>query len=248
MVSESKIEQLKDEQLAAFDTEYISEQRWQKINALIQESFPTGEFSFLDVGGGNGRFTDRILTTYPNSRGTILDNSELLLSRNLPNGRKKLLNCSVEALAEQSEHYDLICLNWLLHHLVSVSYSQSRRNIDAVLGMLRLRLTEQGRVSIFENMYDGYIFDGLPSYLIFALTSSQRLAKLISQLGANTAGVGVCFLSRRQWCSVVQRQGFEILAYSNSSERWKFSLPRQLLLHLGNVRMGHFWLSSANKK
>lgn len=243
MVQKTEILQLDNHQLAEFDTEYIDEQRWHRVNSLIQSSFPTGKFRFLDVGGGNGRFTDRILAAYPEAEGTVLDNSELLLERNNSDNRKRLLNCSVEMLVNQEEKYDLICLNWLLHHLVSDSYIQSRQNIENVIHILGNKLERQGKISIFENMYDGQVFDTLPSYLIFILTSSKFLSKLTYKLGANTAGVGVCFLSYKQWELVFKGKDFDILSYSDSSEYWKFSFFKKFLLHLGNIRMGHFWLS-----
>ena len=236
------IYQLDNQQLATFDTEYVNEHRWQLVKAHIEQSFPTGEFSFLDVGGGNGRFTDRLLTAYPKAIGTVLDNSELLLERNRPHERKTLINASVITIQRSAQRYDLISLNWLLHHLVGNSYLESRQNIAATLTALPPLLTERGRVSIFENMYDGILWNGLPSRLIFQLTAAKRLAKLIRKMGANTAGVGVCFLSQRQWRAVIEQQNLEILHYADDATPWPVSPLHRIVLHLGYIRVGHFWL------
>ncbi|NJO57968.1 MAG: class I SAM-dependent methyltransferase [Richelia sp. RM2_1_2] len=82
------MKQLEDSQLETFDTEYVNDKRWQIIKEQIERDFPEGDFTFLDVGGGNGLFADRLLSNYPKSRGTVLDNSELLLSKNKSNSRK----------------------------------------------------------------------------------------------------------------------------------------------------------------
>ncbi len=236
------IHQLDNEQLETFDTEYVNEPRWQMVKAQIEQSFPSGEFSFLDVGGGNGRFADRLLAAYPRAVATVLDNSELLLERNRHHDRKTLINASVTEIKQYSQRYDLISLNWLLHHLVGDSYAQSRQNIVSILTTLPSLLTDRGRVSIFENMYEGLWLDGLPSRLIFQLTASKTIARFMRQQGANTAGVGVCFLSHKQWCAVLAQSGWQILQYTNDAP-WITPAKYKLFLHVGSVRCGHFWLS-----
>ena len=237
------IQQLSDEQLATFDTEYVNEARWTIVNTMIQQSFPSGEFTFLDVGGGNGRFTDRILNAYPNAEGSVLDNSALLLERNRSHSRKTLIHASVEDLANHSQHYDIVFINWVLHHLVSQSYAQSRSNIVSTLNIVASLLSERGKISIFENMYDGLIIDSLPSYLIFHLTNSKAIAPLIRKLGANTAGIGVCFLPQKQWTSVFRQSCLHLLNYTDDPSDWHVPLQHRLFLHLGYIRVGHFWLA-----
>jgi hypothetical protein len=238
--------QLTDEQLADFDTEYITGDRWSIIKKNLDKDFPSGDFTFLDIGGGNGQFADRLLREYPMSSGTVLDNSQLLLDRNSHNDRKTVINESIFELGSHPKKYDIVFLNWVLHHLVSNSYAHSRENIAQTLSYLPDLLTSQGKVSIFENMYDGIFIDALPGRLIFELTSNKNIAKIIKSMGANTAGVGVCFLSHRQWSSSFEKQALSIASYEDDTMKWYFSPLRRLALHLGNVRMGHFWLESSS--
>jgi len=236
------MKQLEDSQLETFDTEYVNEPRWKIIKEQIDRDFPEGDFTFLDVGGGNGKFADKLLSHYPKARGTVLDNSELLLSRNQQNPRKSLICDSVENLSKLQGKYDIVCFNWLLHHLVGNSYSETRKNISTALEAVIPLLSERGRISIFENMYNGLIFDGLPSYLIFTLTSSKALAGFTRKMGANTAGVGVCFLSRKQWVETVDKiTSLELLKYTDD-EKWNIQWKWNVFLHIGNIRCGHFWL------
>jgi SAM-dependent methyltransferase len=237
------MKQLDNAQLATFDTEYVNEARWEIVKSLIDKAFPTGEFTFLDVGGGNGQFADRLLAAYPKALGTVLDNSDLLLERNQPHQRKKLVNASAEDLHRSNQKYDLICLNWLLHHLVGNSYRNSKRNIAATLHSLEPLLTECGRISVFENMYDGIVWDSLPSRLIYELTAFKPLKAVISRMGANTAGVGVCFLSNQTWRRLMQSQRLEIVQFTNDPTPWPIPLLRRIILHLGYIRVGHFWLA-----
>jgi len=240
------IRKLEDQQVEAFDTEYVDDSRWQPIRNLINRDFPDGEFSFLDVGGGNGVFADRLLSEYPKATGTVLDNSETLLARNVPNSRKQTICSSAEKVASLGRKYDLVFINWVLHHLVGDSYRKSRQNQLATLQALRGLLTGRGRVSIYENNYLGWWFPDLPGRLIFELTSSKLLSPIVGKMGANTAGVGVCFLSKRQWFETVAQAGYQVMEFVEpDSWPWPLRFEWKLALHLRNIRVGHYWLGSS---
>ncbi len=237
------VKKLEDSQLETFDIEYMYEKRWRVVKAAIDRDFPRGDFSFVDIGGGNGMFADRLLQAYPLAHGTLLDNSELLLAKNVEHPRKKLVCESAENLGRLGEKFDVVFYNWVLHHLVGSTYRESLANVDQTLLVTRKALTDRARVSIFDNMYDGQIVDWLPSRLIFELTSSPVLRPLTARLGANTAGTGVCFQSRKQWAKTLSRAGFEIISY-HDDDPITYSAFHRLFLHMGNVRAGHFWLAA----
>jgi SAM-dependent methyltransferase len=246
MVAPEKAESVRklgDSQTTAFDTDYAEGGRWDAVKACIDQDFPSGEFSFLDVGGGNGRFADRLLAQYPSATGTVLDSSEALLSRNAGNARKVLMCESVENLSEISRRVDLISVHWLLHHLVGESYVQTRRNQQRTLRSLRELLTPRGRISVFENMYQGWVIEDLPGTLIYYITSAKLIAALARRMGANTAGVGVCFLSKRQWLTTFRESGLEVVKYAEPDGWvWPLRPEWQLFLHLREIRVGHVWL------
>ncbi|MEH1816440.1 MAG: class I SAM-dependent methyltransferase [Nostoc sp.] len=240
------IRQLNNQQLEEFDQEYIDDLRWEKVKSLIDQNFSEKRFSFLDIGGGNGMFADRILQNYPKSVATLIDNASILLELNRPNIRKTWLLASVEELNnlfEDNTKFDLIFFNWSLHHFVKNSYHQTRKIQREALINARNLLSENGCISIFENMYDGIVFTKLPSYLIFYLTSSKILAPIMKKLGANTAGCGVCFLSKPQWEDIINNAELMVSQYTDY-EKWKdVNIMRRIFLHIGPVRHGHFWLS-----
>ncbi|MCX7934302.1 MAG: class I SAM-dependent methyltransferase [Planctomycetota bacterium] len=236
------MEPLQDYQLETFDQEYITHRRWQPVKRCIDRDFPDGQFTFLDVGGGNGLFADRILEFYPKAQGVVYDISHLLLSRNKPHPRKHLRQDSAEHLAHlKGEKFDLICANWLLHHLVGKTYQQSRTNIERALRDMRNLLNERGRISIYENIYNGILFDALPSRIVYFLTSAKAIKSLIRWAGANTAGVGVCFLSYPQWLNVFTQNGFRVLDHTPDKD-WYIPWTWRVFLHIGQVHCAHFWL------
>jgi len=244
-MNKDQIRQLDDQAIQQFDQEYVDDSRWQVIQDLIDKTFTKQNFSFLDIGGGNGRFTDRILQAYPESTGTILDNAESILSLNKTNPRKTIILGSVENLTNifGNAKFDLIFFNWTIHHFVKGSYTETRKTQLAVIINATNLLSSTGYISVFENMYDGIIFKNLPSYLIFYLTSSKTLAPLIKKMGANTAGCGVCFLSKNQWNKTFEKAALVISEYTDFDKWGGISIMRRIFLHLGAIRRGHFWLS-----
>jgi len=239
-----QVRRLADSQLANFDKEYVGERKWAALRACIDRDFSGRPFSFLDIGGGNGLFADRVLATYSNSRGTVLDNAEILLRKNKDWPDRKTIVCgSAENLETlfAGERFDIIFMNWVLHHLVGESYASTTENVRRLLHGAGSLLHPNGRISIFEHMYDGLVIDNLPSHIIYHLTSSRRLSSLIRRWGANTAGVGVCFRSRKAWLDIIRDAGLDAVEYSEGS-RWPIRLAHRLLLHMGNVRGGHFWI------
>jgi hypothetical protein len=186
-------------------------------------------------------FADRVLSTYPEATGTVLDNGKILIERNRPDKRKTLVCASADEMDSlEKGAYDVVFFNWVLHHLVGRSHSESIDNICSALRRAKALLSPTGRISIFENMYDGQVIDWLPSRLIYRLTASKVLEPLTRRFGANTAGVGVCFVSKRGWDRIFADVGLQVLHYSDEPP-WDIPLHRRVLLHLGPVRFGHYW-------
>ena len=235
---------LDETQLEQFDTEYVRDEYWQRIRASIATSFPDGRFTFLDIGGGNGRFADRMLDAFPDCVGTVLDTSQLLLDRNTPNPRKSLVRESAQNIGALGQRFDVACLHLVLHHLIGETYRETRANIVSQVRATANVLTDRGRVSLVENLYDGWWIDRAPGRIIYSFTSSRRLRSIVGRLGANTAGVGVCFLSEAEWRSTINASGLHIESEftfkpADIPKLWK------IFLHVGSVRRGHFWAAGA---
>jgi SAM-dependent methyltransferase len=240
----ARILELPDDQILNFDLDFISDGRFAAITACLDRDFPSGSFRFLDVGGGNGAFADRLLEHYPLSRGTVVDNAKVLIDRNAPNPRKTLAHMSVEDMAAAlgPDRFDVVFFNFSLHHFVVPSYRRTRELQRRALIASRPLLTEGGRVSVVENLCDGYV-PGLSGYLIFTATSSKALAPIIRRLGSNTAGVGVCFLDRNGWRTEMRRAGFRVLDFDPERYENDLSRHKKALLLIRDLRCAHFWLA-----
>jgi hypothetical protein len=142
------------------------------------------------------------------------------------------------------ERFDVIALHWVLHHFVLDTYSATRDLQRRVLASIGSHLTERGRVSVFENLYEGRLVDGLTGRLVFELTASPRLARVVRYLGANTAGCGVCFLSERQWRRSFSDSGLELHRAKRYAPLGVSRLYQTALL-ARSIERCHFWLARA---
>lgn len=244
MVGEAR--KLQEDQTEDFNVEYVCEQEWKLIEPAFDSRFADRAFSFLDVGGGNGNFADRLLQRYPAATGTVVDCARGLLAQNASHPRKKLILGSAEHLTRtfQKKTFDLIIFNWALHHFVTSTYSGTRRLQRQILAQARGLLEPDGVISVFENMYNGLVLDGLPGRLIFHATASRAFAPVARKLGANTAGCGVCFLSRRQWEEEAERAELRIASYVDGFPK-DLSLVKKAALNVASVHHGHFFLARA---
>jgi SAM-dependent methyltransferase len=233
---------LDDQQLEAFDTEYVTPELWEIVSRQIDATWPSGKFRFIDLGGGNGKFADALIARYPLSTGVVLDNGRPLLEKNIPHPNKRLVLSGIEDLgtALANEKFDLVCYNWVLHHLIDNTHQSSTHNQITALEQARQLLMPGGRVSVFENFYEGAIFNSLPGWLIFELTSSKLLAPITKRFGANTAGVGVCFRSEQSWKRAIENASLKPIAVGYG-RLWKMAWIKRLILHIRTVRCGHIW-------
>ena len=238
------VRQLNDEQLEAFDAEYIRPHQWPHlIDPLARFFGRDGHFSLLDIGGGNGVFVDRILAEFPNATATLVDNAQTLLNRNRLHPRKKLMLGSADDLTKlfAGQRFDAASLHWVLHHMVVRSWRRSTETQVRLLRDVRGLLSDRGRLSVLENMYQGRVVPSFAPWAIYQLTSSRALAAVTRRGGANTAGVGVAFRDRASWLRTFDEAGYDV-AESAAFEDWELSRAQRLLT-VGRVYVESFWLT-----
>lgn len=238
---------LREDQVRAFDTDYFVDLRLNRLFSCLAEDFGEKPFRLLDIGCGNGLLVDRILARFPAATATAVDNSSYMVQANVPHERKRVLLADATQLPAHlgNDTYDVILLNWILHHLVDKSWTGSRHNIRHQLLQLHGLLAPGGRLSVYENCYDGLLLDNFPAWLIHRVASTPMLSRFARSQGANTAGVGVCFQSRRSWTALFESSRWSI-RHELTEAPWHSVVPLKLALtlHLRKVYCNHFWLEA----
>jgi ubiquinone/menaquinone biosynthesis C-methylase UbiE len=242
----TSVKKLSDDRLATFDHDYVSDAAFTAIRAHIDHDFPDGRFTFIDIGGGMGFFADRILAEFPLGTGVVLDNSDMLLYQNAEHPRKRLVLGSGTELTSvfPRERFDIAFFNFTLHHFIGKGYDVTRALQRESLREAEALLGPRGRISVSEITYNGLLVDNLPSHVVFRLTTNQRFAPFVKRLGANTAGTGVCFLSRRAWSREFAQLGFTqtVILREPAPQRKLYAWARLFGVGAGDVSNTHFWL------
>ncbi len=245
MGTEEKIKKLSDQQVEDFNQEYVKGELWDTlVKRLNRSDIVKNDFTFLDIGGGNGVFTDRILNQYPNSQGYLLDNSRFLLDMNIEHPRKELVEASAESLTEtyKDKKFDIIFMNWFLHHTVKSTFSSTLVTQREMLETAHSLLSENGQLVVFENLPEGWFGEKACCYVINRITSSRLLAPFVKKMGGNTAGVGICFLGEKQWNDQFNKSGFTVLSLKKF-KYWHLNPIKKALLTIRNVGEGLYILN-----
>ncbi len=200
---------LHESQNLDFDRFYINETEFQQVLEHISGSREPQRIA--DFGGGNGVFCDLLIRSLVRSMVTNIDISQALLARNSGHPRKTIVHSSFLDHVP-SKPYNVIFLNYVLHHLVATTSAGSRKLIQDALHQCHRVLEDDGTLVIFENILVGLVDDRLATSLLFHGTSSRSIAWVTKRLGANTAGVGVYYMGEAEFTGFIREAGFHIAA------------------------------------
>ncbi|HAS63083.1 MAG TPA: methyltransferase [Vibrio sp.] len=225
-------------QTQAFDTEYVDDAMFDfVVEALDKYQVSQAPFKLMDVGGGNGKYVDKVLHRFANASAILVEPEHSLAEKNRPDLRKQVLQSTFQSVALPSQ-LQAVQFNWVLHHFVTEGYQNTCRVQQQALRDAYNALAPGGIVLIFENFYEGALLEDLPSQLIFHLTSSKALAPMTEKLGANTAGVGVCFHSAYFWRQQLAQVGFNNISERHCYDFGSLSILKRIGLTLKNQRVG----------
>lgn len=235
-----------DTQLIAFNREYVNDRRWSFFQSAVEAQVQHARrLRFLDVGGGAGDFAVRVRTAYPQWNVHVLDISDFLLSHAKSKGLAVMKLSILDNIPERWVNaFDIVSVNYVLHHLVGSSHAQTTANVMRALSNLRRLVASTGMVSVFENNYVGHLFHDSCGRLIYELTSNRVIAQLARRLGANSAGVGVRFRSAIAWQQMFQSAGFMVRSVRFDRD-FEFDIGRikKILLNAKEAHACHFCLT-----
>jgi ubiquinone/menaquinone biosynthesis C-methylase UbiE len=240
-----EIRVLTEEQVKSFDVEYVTKEMWPEIESILNSHLKISgsNFLFLDIGGGNGVFADSILELYPESQGYLIDNSQYLLSLNKLSLRKTLIEGSVDDLSNliEANKFDFIFMNWVLHHFVKNGYLDTLECQANALCQAKALLKEDGQLIVIENLPEGLFGETFCTFIINKVTSSKIIAPLVKKMGGNTAGIGICFLGKKQWIKQFKKVGLSI-EHLVTFREWELNQIKKTILTIKNIRVGIFSL------
>lgn len=94
-------------------------------------------------------------------------------------------------------------------------------------------LKSDGKIAIIDNLNDGFLWDQASCRILYFLTTTKNplVVKMCREMGSNSAGVGVCMLSRKMWHKLVSSAGMNIIVSVDSRPDKLGMLKRVCLLN-----------------
>jgi SAM-dependent methyltransferase len=222
----------------------IARQRLRQYQETVPRGLPV---RLLDAGCGAGFFTDLFLGAYPEAMCVGADASIGMLSRNLPAEGKHLVAADARSIPFLPGSFDVVNIDTVLHHVLDAKgYAATIATITETLRGLRDLLSPGGVLLVREiyHEYRGYREFGTRTiHFASTLRLPAPCLALLRRCGIQTAGVGVCFLSRRQWDAVFAGAGLEVAAAAG------YPWPKSALRWFGFAASGemHYVLRAANR-
>lgn len=127
--------------------------------------------------------------------------------------------------------FDIIIANRVFHHFIHSSWRKSLKKMDEYMKTIHSLLKNDGLFCVMDHFYNGALIDTASSFLIFSLTTIQnpKIANFVKKMGAESAGVGTCFLSEKMWKKKLNKAGFNIIKMEKTKPM-KLSAAKRLLL------------------
>lgn len=216
-----------------------------KYTALLDKIIQTNtKIKILDIGGASGYFA---MVLYDYLRGkdceiTVIDTAEYSTWEKFSK-KIQFMRESADSLEKvfPPGTFDIVFANRVFHHFVAGSWNKSVYLMNNAVRQISWVLKDGGYFCVTDYFYDGLFFDTSASRLIYTLTSCKIffLVKIFRMIEAKSAGTGVCFLSRKMWRALFDRNNL-CIEYANEGYKLKRNIFRmavyKICLLIKNVR------------
>jgi len=201
-----------DKKMAAINLERYSE--------LLNLYRDKKSVKIVDIGGASGYFSLALKEYFSDISCEIycVDTTKYDSWQNNMN-KITFINDSASSLSTLFERntIDIVFANMVFHHFVKNTWNDTVNGMNSILKQIYYILKDGltgggGHLCIAEQFYNGIIYDKSTSKIIYTLTSNKIpfMTNIIKKFGAHSAGVGVCFLSKKMWVDVLTNNGFMI--------------------------------------
>jgi ubiquinone/menaquinone biosynthesis C-methylase UbiE len=207
---------------------------FQKYDTIFTEIDCRKNVNILDIGGASGYFAMALYEKFLEKKCNIfvIDTTAYDTWQEF-NDKINFVKISANNIKEifKENTFDLIFANRVFHHFVLNSWNKTIKNMFEILDQMKFILKEDGYICINDHYYNGFLFDKITSLIIYILTSCSLspVIKLCKKMGAESAGIGVCFLSRKMWCSLFNKIGLNDI-YKKDGNKLKLKWYKRVLL------------------
>jgi ubiquinone/menaquinone biosynthesis C-methylase UbiE len=170
----------------------------------------------LDIGGGNGYFTDRVLAETDIREACLLDISHTMLALNRRKHNKELVQASALNMPFKKGSFEFIHFDAVLHHIVGTTRKSSVEQAQRVIRNSINLVKKDGFLVFTERCVDSWISSAIIFYTLKFL-SRTGLAKL----GGVASGLVVSFLTPDEFLAGIKIAGASVIRVEITHDRPK---------------------------
>ena len=192
-----------------------SEQLFSKYSDILQMYRGKSALKILDIGGASGYFALKLKEYFLNTNCevTVIDSTKFDTWGEFSE-KINFVETSADNIDEifPENTFDIIFANRAFHHCVRNTWKKTIEGIDEIINKINGILNKNGVLCITEHFFDGLLADGLSSRLVYEISSNKRkiIIKICNKIGVESAGIGVCFLSKKTWIKKLTCNKFKI--------------------------------------
>jgi ubiquinone/menaquinone biosynthesis C-methylase UbiE len=209
----------------------------QTYASVLRKFTARKHLKIMDLGGGTGWFAMALREYFAgiDCEIFVVDSSEHSTWTEFGD-KVKFIKSSAENLKQlfESNSFDLVFADRVFHHFVRDTYKKTRTGQLDIMRQIAYILKSDGNLCIDDMFTDGILWDSAASKLIYMLTSCtfSPIVKFVKKMGAEAAGVGVCFLSKKMWLCMITQAGFSIEFLRENPKGEYISISKKLCLLL----------------
>jgi len=187
-----------------------------KYEFVLERVKSNSEIRILDIGGASGHFAVGLYNYFSgkNCKIIVIDTTQYDTWEEYSD-KIIFVKESVDNLNRlyTNEYFDLIFVNKAFHHFVAATWDETIMNITDIMRQISILIKKDGYLCIADHFYNGLFFDVSASKMIYKLTSCKipLIVKIFRSIDADSAGVGVCFLSRIMWYKIFEKNNLDII-------------------------------------
>jgi ubiquinone/menaquinone biosynthesis C-methylase UbiE len=212
----------------------------EEYSCVLEKMKNRDTLKILDVGGGSGNFALALRKYFSNKKCEVfvLDSAKYDTWAKYAN-EITFIEGSASELRKffDTSTFDLIFANRVFHHFVGDSWKRSINGMLDITKQIGSLVKKDGYFCIIDYFYNGQLCDKAASKTIYTLTTSTfpPIVALNKKLGSKSAGVGVCFLSKKMWLNMFSQTGF-IIEILNEKSAYKMNKLKKLCLFIESCK------------
>ena len=191
---------------------------FEKFDWVLQNVKDREHLKILDIGGGSGFFSylvyEYFLEKGLNCEVYVIDTMRYDTWVEF-SGKVTFIEESAEKLGEifKKETFDIVFAKFVFHHFVKDSWTKSIKCMEEIITQIKYIMKKNSYLCIIDQFYNGLLGDASASKMIYSFTTCkiQFLKAIFKKMGAQSAGVGVCFLSKKMWYRLFKLVGFYVV-------------------------------------